>query len=250
MTTFRAKVALMISVLVLTGSAALGNEGASSKASEKTPELEVATAVAKKVDSEDAAWRDLTLKLQKAVEAYNPASVHLMPENQSLEAFRNYCGKLHESGKHLITLHEKWNKASEGLADSLRKAPGYYRSASRAMRDKAETTRFAVIKERYLLTADIWEQLAVKAEERSKDLSLDKSSKGVVDLIREENTFLSDFIGTLDALPRVSGEAGGSYGELVQVLRRHAQQSDELHRQLKLFRDKLKSGSLDTSTSR
>src|SRR5262245_42048525 len=97
MTTFRAKVALLLSVLAFAGSAALGDEGASSKASEKTPELEVATAVAKKVDSEEAAWRDLTLKLQKAVEAYNPASVHLMPENQSLEAFRSYCEKLHKS---------------------------------------------------------------------------------------------------------------------------------------------------------
>jgi hypothetical protein len=118
------------------------------------------------------------------------------------------------------------------------------------MREKAETMRFAVIKERYLLTADIWEELARKAEERAKDLSLDKGSKGVVDLIREENTFLSDFISTLDALPRVSGEEGGRYGELIEVLRRHAKQSDELHRQLKLFRDKLKAGSQDGPSSR
>lgn len=239
MKTLWAKAALILCVTALTGPAALGDEAPAGNASEKTPELEIATAVAKKVDGEEAAWRDLTLKLRQAVEAYNPASVHLMPEGQSLEAFRNYCGKLHESGKHLITLYEKWSKASEGLADSLRKAPAYYRGASKAMREKAEAARFAVIKERYLLTADIWEQLANKADERAKNLSLDKSSKGVVDLIRDENAFLTDFISTLDAVPRVSGDAGGQYKELIDSLRRHAQQSDELHRQLKNFRDKL-----------
>jgi hypothetical protein len=245
-----ANAALPVLVLLLTASAILGDEAAAGKASEKTPELEIASTVAKKVDRDEAAWRELTAKLQKAVEAYNPASVHVMPEGQSLEAFRSYCAKLLDSGKNLVALHEKWHKASDGLGDSLRKAPAYYRSASKAMREKAETMRFAAIKERYLLTADIWEELARKAEERAKDLSLDQGSKGVVDLIREENTFLTDFISTLDALPRVSGEEGGRYGELIEVLRRHAKQSDELHRQLKLFRDKLKAGSQDGPSSR
>jgi hypothetical protein len=239
MKTLWAKTALILCVTALTGPAALGDDGPASNASEKTPELEIATAVAKKVDGEEAVWRDLTVKLRKAVEAYNPASVHLMPEGQSLEAFRDYCAKLHESGKHLLALYEKWDKASEGLADSLRKAPAYYRSASKAMRQKAETGRFAVINERYLLTADIWEQLAVKAEQRCKNLNLDKNSKAIVDLIREENSFLADFLSTLDAVPRVSGDASGQYKELLVTLRRHAQQSDELHRQLKNFRDKL-----------
>src|SRR5262245_34832919 len=250
MASFRAKLALLIFVMGFTGSAVLGDEAAPGKLGEKTPELEIAASVAKKIDRDDASWRELTTKLQKAVEAYNPASVHVLPEGQSLEAFRSYCGKLLESGKNLVALHEQWDKASEGLGDSLRKAPAYYRSAAKAMREKAETMRFAVIKERYLLTADIWEQLALKAEERAKDLSLDKSSKGVVDLIREENTFLADFISTLDALPRVSGDEGGRYGELIEVLRKHARQSDELHRQLKLFRDKLKAGSQDGPSSR
>jgi hypothetical protein len=107
-----------------------------------------------------------------------------------------------------------------------------------------------VIKERYLLTADIWEQLAVKAEERAKDLSLDKSSKGVVDLVREENTFLADFLSTMDALPRLSGDDSGRYGDLIELLRKHATQSDELHRQLKRFRDKLKAEPRDGSSSK
>ena len=240
MASFRAGLALIVFVTGFTGSVVLADEAASGKVREQTPELEIAASVAKKIDRDDASWRELTTKLQKAVEAYNPASIHVLPESQSLEAFRTYCGKLLESGKNLVALHEQWDEASEGLGDSLRKAPTYYRSAGKAMREKAETMRFAVIKERYLLTADIWEQLAVKAEERAKDLSLDQSSKGVVDLVREENTFLADFLSTLDALPRVPGGEGRRYGDLMAVLRRHATQSDELHRQLKRFRDKLK----------
>jgi hypothetical protein len=211
------------------------------KASEQ--EVEFAATVTKKVDQDEAAWRELTSKLVKAVETYNPQSLHVAPEGQSLEAFRAYCQKLLESGRVLVALHEKWGSASEGLGDSLRKAPAYYRSAARAMRDKAGTMRFQAIKERYHLAADIWEELARKAEERAKDLSLDQGSKGVVDLIREENSFLEDFVKTLDALPKVSGEDSGSYADLLDVLRGHAQQSDELHRQLKRFRDKLRSGS-------
>lgn len=205
-------------------------------------EVEFAATVTKKVDQDEAAWRELTAKLVKAVEAYNPQSLHVAPEGQSLEAFRAYCQKLLESGRVLVALHEKWGSASQGLGDSLRKAPAYYRSAARAMRDKAQAMRFQAIKERYHLAADIWEELARKAEERAKDLSLDQGSKGVVDLIREENAFLEDFVKTLDALPKVSGEDSGSYADLLDVLRNHAQKSDELHRQLRLFREKLRSG--------
>jgi hypothetical protein len=249
MTSFWAKAALLVFVMGFIRSAVRGDEAAPGKASEKSPELEIAASVAKRIDRDDASWRELTVKLQKAVEAYNPASVHVLPEGQSLDAFRSYCGKLLESGKNLVAMHERWDKASVGLGDSLRKAPAYYRGAGKAMREKAETMRFAVIKERYLLTADIWDQLAMKAEERAKDLSLDKGSTGVVDLIREENAFLADFIGTLDALPRLSGEDGGRYGELIEVLRKHATQSDELHRQLKRFRDKLKADPRERTSS-
>jgi hypothetical protein len=250
MASFRAILALLVFMTGVCCSAAIADEAAPGKQSDNTPELRIAASVAKKIDKDDASWQELTLKLQKAVEQYNPASVRLLPESQSLEAFRNYCGKLLESGKNLVALHEKWNQASEGLGDSLRKAPAYYRSAAKAMREKAETMRFEVIKERYLLTADIWEQLAVRAEKRAKELSLDTGSRGVVDVIREENTFLSDFISTLDALPRVSGEDGGRYRDLIEVLRKHAAQSDELYRQLKLFRDKLKTEPREATPSK
>jgi hypothetical protein len=240
MARFRAKMALLVFAMGLTGPAAFGDEPSPGRATEKTPELVIAASAAKKIDRDDANWRELTKKLRKAIEEYNPASVNVLAEEQTLEAFRGYCGKLLESGKSLVAMHEQWAKASEGLSDSLRKAPAYYRAAARAMREKAETMQFPTIKDRYRLTADIWEQLALKAEERAKDLSLDKGPKGVVDLVREENTFLTDFLGTLDALPRLSGTDAGRYGDLFEVLRRHATQSDELYRQLKRFRDKLK----------
>jgi hypothetical protein len=208
------------------------------------PELELAAKAAKKLDRDEQMWTDLSQKLQKAVEQYNPASLNLLPEGQSLEAFRGYCGKLMESGRNLLALHDKWSQASEGLDDTLRKAPAYYRAAAKAMREKADTMKFAVIKERYLLSADIWDELAAKAEQRAKDLGLEQGTKKVAELLREELTFLEDFCKTLDALPGLSGGGGGErYGELMSVLRKHTERSDELERQLKLFRDKLKTGS-------
>jgi hypothetical protein len=242
-----------LAVLVgLSGAKAPADEPGAVKTNVKAtePEVEFAARVATKVDQDDAAWRELTAKLAKTVEAYNPRSVHAMPEGQSLEAFRGYCGKLLQSGRSLIALHEKWTKASDGLSDSLRKAPAYYRAASRAMKDKAETMRFKVIKERYLLTADIWDELARKAEERSKNLNLDEGSAGIVDLLREEVTFLEDFLKTLEALPRASGDESGRYREVLDMFRKHGEQSDELHRQLKLFRDKLKAEPQDGSASK
>ena len=239
MASYRAKLALLALATGLTGPAAFGDEGTTGMPAEKAPELEAAAAVAKKIDRDDAAWRELTKKLRKAIEAYSPDSVHAVPEEQTLEAFRGYCGKLLESGKTFVALYGQWEKASEGLSDSLRKAPAYYRGAAKAMREKAQTKQFPAIQERYRLAADIWEQLAVKAEERAKDLGLDKRPKGVVDLVREENIFLADFLGTLDALPRPSDTDAGRSSDLFAALGRHSTRSDELHRQLKRFRDKL-----------
>src|SRR5581483_1582117 len=218
MTRYGGHVALLAMVIGLCGSPAQGDEAATGKAAEKVsaPELELAATVAKKVDRDELAWRDLTDKLRKAVEGYNPTSLHIMPEGQSLEALRQYCGKLLDSGRALVTLYEK--------------------------RDKAGTMKFPTIRQRYQLAADVWEQLAVEAERRSKDLSLEQGSKSVVSLLREEVTFLEDFCKTLDALPRVSGEEGGRYDQLVEAFRKHSERSDELERQLKLFRDKLKAG--------
>lgn len=252
MTRLLGRMALVVSVTGLIALPVFADESEQAKPVEKAfePELDFAAAVAKKVDRDEANWQESTSKLAKAVESYNPASVHVMPESRSLEAFRVYCGRLLESGRALIALHEKWNKASEGLGDSLRKAPSYYRSASEAMREKGKTMRFPMIKERYSLTADIWEQLAVRTEERLRELNVNRGFKGVVDLIREENTFLEDFIMTIDALPRLSGEDGHRYRELMEVLGKHAEKSDELHRQLQLFRDKLKAGPRNGISSR
>lgn len=252
MTRYRGHVALLAIVIGLGGSLVFGEDVATGKAAEKVsePELDLAAAAAKIVDRDEQNWRELTDKLRKAVEAYNPTSLHIMPEGQSLEAFRQYCGKLLESGRALIAIYEKWDKASDGLGDSLRKAPAYYRSASKAMKDKAGTMKFPTIRQRYQLAADVWEQLALEAERRSKDLSLEQGSKSVVNLLREEVTFLEDFCKTLDALPRVSGAEGGRYDQLVEAFRKHSERSDEMERQLKLFRDKLKAGPQTGSASK
>jgi hypothetical protein len=244
--------AVLAALVCFSGMRASADEASASKPAEKKTESEVefAAKVSSKVDLDEATWRELTAKLAKSVEDYNPASVHVLPEEQSLEAFRKYCGKLLESGRSLVALHERWSKASEGLADSLRKAPAYYRAAGQAMRNKAETMRSAVIKDRYLLAADIWDQLTRRAEERSKQLNLDRSSAGVVDILREEVTFVEDFCKTLDALPRVTSGESGRYEEVLDVLRKHAEKSDQLHRQLKLFRDKLKAGPEDRAVSK
>jgi len=245
MTSLRAVAALLAVVIGLGGSTIRAGDTAPGKPAEAgtEPELELAARAAKKLDRDEQAWADVTQKLQKAVEQYNPASLNVLPEGQSLEAFRGYCGKLMESGRSLLALHDKWGRASEGLDDTLRKAPAYYRAAGKAMREKADTMKFAVVKQRYLLSADIWDELAQKAEQRSKDLGLDQGTRKVAELLREELTFLEDFCKTLDALPGLSGGGGDRYGELMTVLRKHTERSDELERQLKLFRDKLKTGS-------
>ena len=245
MTGLQGRMALLAIVIGLGGSAVLADEAAPGKSSDtvSSPELELAGKAAKKLDRDEEVWSELTQKLQKAVGQYNPASLNVLPEGQSLEAFRGYCKKLLESGRNLLELHDKWSKASEGLDDTLRKAPAYYRAAAKAMREKAETMKFAVIKKRYLVSADIWDELAEKAEKRAKDLGLDQGSKKVAELLREELTFLEDFVKTLDALPGLAGKDGGHYAELMAVLRKHTERSDELVRQLELFRDKLKAGS-------
>src|SRR5262245_29980166 len=119
--------AALAALIVVAAQKASADEAGTPKTSEKTaePEVEFAAKVATRLDRDEADWRELTAKLAKSVEAYNPGSLHVKPEEQSLEAFRKYCGKLLESGRSLVTLHEKWSKTSDGLGDSLRKAPAY-----------------------------------------------------------------------------------------------------------------------------
>jgi len=249
---FQGHLVLLAIVVGLCGLPVFAEETATGKTAEKVsdPDLELATTAAKKVDRDEAVWRELTDKLQKAVERYNPASSNPLPERQSLEAFRSYCGKLVESGRSLLALHDKWNKASDGLDDSLRKAPVFYRHAAKAMREKSETVKFSQIKTRYLVTAEIWEKLAQKAEERSKDLRLDQRSGKLVEFLREEVEFLETFCKTLDALPGVSDAEGGRSREFMEVLTKHTERSDELERQLRLFRDRLKAGPRDGAASK
>ncbi len=203
--------------------------------------VRLAGTAARAVERDEAAWRDLTDRLARAVEAYRPGlSADPLPEDEALQAFRRYVTKLLESGREVAALCARRADARAALADSLRKSPAYYRAAARSLRERAESARFETVKEKYRLAADVWEQLAVRAEARAKELGIDDAAAGVAALIAEENRFLDDFLKTLDALPRPAGPERGRAEELLAALRRHAARGDELQKQLRAFRDKLR----------
>jgi hypothetical protein len=233
---------------------------AASRAADPTPQLLPAPAdaepavrlaglAARTVERDETNWRELTDRLVKAVETYKPdLSVDPLPEEEALQALRRYCGKLLESGKEVASLHAKWADARVALEDSLRKTPPYYRAAAKAMRERAGLARFPVIREKYQLAADVWEQLAIRAETRAKQSGTDEAG-GVAALVAEENQFLEDFLKTLDALPRPSGAERGHADELLTALRKHAARGDEMHKQLLAFRDKLKAAPQPTEAT-
>jgi hypothetical protein len=220
---------------------ALSDVFAQAPPSEKSGAIRLAEAASKKLDADEHAWHELTAKLAAAVSAYNPHSIDFLPEAEALDALKRYAEKVLESGKQVVALHDKWAAASGDLADTLRKCPAYYRAAAKDMRAKGEATRFSAVKDRYFVAADIWLALAEKGERRLKELNLEDGGGGsVMGLVRAENQFTADFLSTLNALPRVSGKDSAEYKELLEALRRHAARSDELHRQLRAFRDRLK----------
>ncbi len=203
--------------------------------------VRLAGTAARAVERDEVAWRDLTDRLARAVEAYRPGlSADPLPEDEALRAFRRYVSQLLESGREVAALCARRADARAALADSLRKSPAYSRAAARSLRERAESARFETVKEEYRLAADVWEQLAVRAEARAKELGDDDAAAGVAALVAEENGFLEDFLRTLDALPRPAGPERGRAEELLAALRRHAARGDELQKQLRAFRDKLR----------
>jgi hypothetical protein len=221
---------------------AMGDEPPTAPALTETgPAVRLAGRAARTVERDEANWRELTAQLVKAVEAYKPGlSADPLPEEETLQALRRYCGKLLESGKQVTALHAKWADARAALADSVRKSPPYYRAAAKALRERAGSVHFPVIQEKYNLAADVWEQLALRGEARIKESSPDEAAGGVAALVAEENQFLEDFLKTLDALPRPAGAERGQAEELLAALRQHAARGDAMHKQLLAFRDKLK----------
>jgi hypothetical protein len=170
------------------------------------PAVRMAGKAARVIERDEAIWRELTDRLAKAVEAYNPSfSVDPLPEDQALQAFKGYCSKLLESGREVAAVHARWADARAALADSVRKSPAYYRSAAKTLLERAESVRSESVREKYRLAADVWERLAVRAEERAKQIGADDPMAGVADLLAQENQFLQDFLKTLDALPRPGG---------------------------------------------
>ncbi len=206
---------------------------AASHSSNADPAVRLAGDAARVVERDKAAWRELTERLAKAVEAYNIGlSPDPLPEDEALQAFRSYCGNLLQSGQYVAALHARWADARAALADSLRKSPPYYRAAAQALPEKTGVARFPAVGEKYLLAADVWDQLAVRAEARARELVPDGGAGDVAALVAEENRFLEDLLGTLDALPRPAGELRGhlasAAGEAVAAVLRPLLEDPEL----------------------
>jgi hypothetical protein len=202
--------------------------------------VRLAGTAARVVERDAAAWRELTERLAKAVEAYNPAlSADPLPEEEAFQAFRRYCAKLLESGRQVAALYAKWTDARVALADALRKSPAYYHAAAKTLLERASTVRSEAVRDKYRLAADVWERLATRADERAKALGGEDAAAGIADLIAQENQFLEDFLKTLDALPRPMGAERGRADELLAALKDQATRGDQLQKQLCAFRDKL-----------
>jgi hypothetical protein len=157
-----------------------------------------------------------------------------------LQAFRRYSAKLLESGREVSELYTRYADARAALADSLRKSPPYYRAAAKTMRERAASVRSETVQEKYRLAAEVWEQLANRAEQHARQLGADDPAAGIAELIGQENEVLVDFLKTLDALPRPTGTERARAEELLAALKRQADRSDQLQKQLRAFRDKLK----------
>lgn len=211
----------------------------------KEPAVELAQSASKRVEGDEAEWEKLTSDLAKALDGYAPGPLSLGQEEKVLGAFREYVKKQLDDGRSIVTLYEKWTKASAALADSTKKAPGYYREAAKLYRGYAAEARFADNKERYALVADTWDALARQAEKRVKDLDLEANPGGLIDFLKESNLFLERFVDTLDALPRSSGATSAEYKQLVEKLRKHAEKFDGLKKNLKQFREKVGSAAFN-----
>lgn len=231
----------MVLTLVLAAAAVLPAAAGDSPPPDrlKEPAVELAQSASKRVEGDEAEWERLTSDLAKALDGYAPGPLSLGQEEKVLGAFREYVKKQLDDGRSIVTLYEKWTKASAALADSTKKAPGYYREAAKLYRGYAAEARFADNKERYTLVGDTWDALARQAEKRVKDLDLEANPGGLIDFLKESNLFLERFVDTLDALPRSSGATSAEYKQLVEKLRKHAEKFDGLKKNLKQFREKV-----------
>jgi hypothetical protein len=211
----------------------------------KDPAVQLAETVSKRVEREEGVWEKVTSDLKDALDTYTPGPLGLAQEQKVLKAFREYVKQQLDDGRKIVSLYEKWTMASASLAEVMKKAPGYYREAAKQYREYAAEAKFKDNKERYLLVADTWEALARQAQGRVKELDLDANPGGLLDYLKESNTFLERFIDTIDALPRSSQEATAEYQQLLDKLRKHAEKYDQLKKNLKLFRDKIGAGAFN-----
>ncbi|MFO0842358.1 MAG: hypothetical protein U0797_08140 [Gemmataceae bacterium] len=202
------------------------------------PAIDLAKGVSERLSKDEAAWAEVSRELNKALEAYSPGLLNLEGEERTFKALRAYSAKLLESGKGIIKTHDRWRKASDTLAATLRRAPRVYGEVATLFRQYAKEAKFEANKEQYLAVAEAWEALAKQAERRTTAFSLDDGKTGFVEFLAESNTFLERFITALDSMPGTAGSAADQK-EMLARLQKHMQRYEELRKSLKLLRDKV-----------
>ncbi len=202
------------------------------------PAIDLAKGVSDRLSKDEAEWAQVSKELSKALEAYSPGLLNFEGEERTFKALRDYASKLLESGKGIVKTHDRWRKASDTLAATLRRAPRVYGEVAALFRQYAKEAKFEANKEQYLAVGEAWEALAKHAEKRTTAFSLDDGKTGFVEFLAESNTFLERFITALDSMPGTAGSAADQK-EMMAKLLKHMQRYEELRKSLKLLRDKV-----------
>jgi hypothetical protein len=241
---------LLVAILMMAIASALADEPTAPMANAAGSEARLAKSVSEKLDAQLKEFDALTRKLKDAVEKYTPNS-KLDPAGEllTLDRFRAFAQNALESGRELAKLHTQWSTSAEKLAQILKVAPGYFKESARANRDRANAAKFEATKKQYALVADTWDALATRMAENAKDLNLDTDPRGLFAFVTEQNTFLTDFIHDLDALPRGSAVDQTAQRQLLEAIKTQAEKMKILTDELQRFHDKLVGKSPDAATT-
>jgi hypothetical protein len=132
------------------------------------PAIDLAKGVSERLSKDEAEWAKVSKELSAALDAYSPGLLNFAAEERTFKALRDYAAKLLQSGKLIVETHDKWKKASDTLAATLRRAPRVYAEVGALFREYAKAAKYEANKEQYLAVAETWEVLAKQAEKRTK----------------------------------------------------------------------------------
>ncbi len=231
-------VRLALAAVLLSLQAALADTSPAPTGPPTDPALDLAKGVSERLAKDEAEWAEVSKELSKGLEAYSPGLLNFDGEERTFKALRAYSAKLLESGKGIVKTHDRWRKASDTLAATLRRAPRVYGEVATLFRQYAKEAKFEANKEQYLAVSEAWEALAKQAEKRTTAFSLDDGKTGFVEFLAESNTFLERFITALDSMPGTAGSAADQK-EMLARLQKHMQRYEELRKSLKVLRDKV-----------